>query len=61
VEAHPNDPDTYLTIDAAGRVDFSVPESVVNAGVGGFDFQYQITDGQGNFATGTLRIQALLP
>lgn len=53
----PNDPDTYLDIDEFGHMTFSISKSIVDAtGVGQQQFQYQITDGQGHFATGNIYI-----
>ena len=49
-------PDThYFKLDAFGRVDFAIPQSQVPQD-SQFQFPYQITDGQGHFATANIYI-----
>ncbi len=56
-QPEPNDPDTYFDLDEFGHMTFSISQSVVNAqGIGQQQFQYQITDGQGHFATANINI-----
>ena len=52
-----NDPDTFFDIDEYGHMNFSMSKSIVDTlGLGQQQFQYQITDGQGHFATGNIYI-----
>lgn len=52
----PNDPDTYLTINQNGSMDFSVSQAIVNSGIGQFSRTYQIKDRKGNLVTGHIYI-----
>jgi hypothetical protein len=53
----PIDPNHYFRLDSLGNLDFSIPQSDVPQDTQ-FQFPYQITDGQGHFATGNIYIAA---